>query len=100
MTNYKVILSTGKAEIILDQEDYEKMTNNMGGGNLIRVKQAIINPSFIVAVIPFEVEKKKEVEGFIDEKRGVFVITAEKEKPMLVDKFKPDVKSLAESKQV
>ena len=87
MNYYEVVTSVAKKVVIIDQEDFDKIEKYSGSGALIRVKQGIINPSFIVVILPTKVETKKKVEGHIDEKRGVFVVTGEKEIPVVEDKF-------------
>jgi len=96
MRFYKVYLSVSKVDIELDQEDFEKLSQNIQSGNLIKVKQAIINPSFVVAIVPFEKEAPKKVTGYV--KDGKFIVTEEKtatlpdafaeESKLLADKFK------------
>lgn len=47
---YKIQLSRG-ADIQVDQEEVEKVINGMTSGALIALKQGIVNPSYIVAVV-------------------------------------------------
>ncbi len=55
---YLINMSKG-GDIKIDEEDLEKIQKNIGAG-LIRVKQAIINPSFMVSITP-----TKEDEFFV-----------------------------------
>jgi len=47
---YKLVLSKGD-DIKLDEEDLEKIQNNIAE-KLIRIKQGIFNPSFMISIIP------------------------------------------------
>jgi hypothetical protein len=84
---YKITLST-KQEIEIDEEDFKKVESNLGSGNLIRVKQGIFNPSFLVSITPITKEAKEKLEGYIDHKKGVFIETGRKKiDPALEDEF-------------
>jgi hypothetical protein len=67
---YKLFLNN-KTEITIDQADLDKLKANMGSGNLVQLKQAIVNPSYISAIVPQEV-KPREVPR-IEEREGKFV---------------------------
>lgn len=85
--NYIIQLSN-KTEIEIDQADFEKFTANSASGNLIKLKRGIINPSFVVAIIPSAVKAKRKVEGFIDERTGNYVVTKDSLEPyQLTDEF-------------
>lgn len=71
---YQVLLSSNRV-IEIDDEDFEKIKREVGSGNLIQVKRGILNPSFIVAIVPKETETARKVEGYIDEKTRRFVVT-------------------------
>lgn len=82
MKFYKVILSHHKQDIVLDDADYQKLLTALDTGSFVRLKKAIINPSFIVAIIPIPQKDAldtenppRKVEGYVDEERGVFVVT-------------------------
>ena len=55
---YKVILST-KTEIKLDAEEIQSVFDAIQRGGLAKVKQGVINPSYIAAIIEDE-ERKLE----------------------------------------
>lgn len=86
---YTLHLST-KQTILLDQDDFEKFLEKGEKGTLIRLKQAIINPSFVVSVIPFQDSQEKQYEGHIDEETGKYVITGERRVTSLHDAFSDD----------
>lgn len=87
MKYYKLILSS-KHEIVIDEIDYKKFESNSGSGNFIKLKQAVINPSFVIAVVPTkEIESGKSIKGYVDPERNVYVVTEEKETPALENAF-------------
>lgn len=87
MKFYKIILNT-KQFIEIDEDDFEKIKKEMGSGNLIKVKQGIVNPSYIVAILPIEKDKEKIVKGYIDPIKNVFVVEEEEERDfVLQDEF-------------
>ncbi len=93
MKFYKVILSASKTEVIIDQEDFDKITSLISTGQLIKVKQGIINPSFIVAIVPHEMKAKEIVKGYVDKERGVYIETGrELVNPLVEDKFNNQLK--------
>lgn len=62
---YKIVMSKGD-NIKIDEEDLVKLQTNLSAP-LIRLKQAIINPSFMVSIYPtdeeeFKIKKKVEVQ--------------------------------------
>ena len=73
---YKLQLSN-KGEFEIDEEDYQNVLKSVGSGNLAKIKQAIINPSFIVAIIPQRETKEKKIEGYFDEEKRKFIVTSE-----------------------
>lgn len=90
MKYYTVILST-KNTLIIDETDYQKILELSASGNFIRVKQGIINPSFLVAILPKDLPREKVIEGHINEKTKKFVVTKEEEVNIeLEDEFNPD----------
>ncbi len=94
--NYIIQLSN-KTEVEIDEVDFKKFTANSASGSLIKLKRGIINPSFVVAIIPSEVKAKRRVEGFIDPLTGNYVVTKDEREPyLLADSFQPEVKRLAD----
>jgi|SRR3990167_9093527 len=92
MTFYQIILST-KQVIEIDQTEFEKVINNLEKGRLVKVKQGIFNPSFVVSIIPVQRELETKIAGHIDESTGRFIATEYKEiEPRLEDEF--DVRSV------
>jgi hypothetical protein len=90
MNYYKIILSS-KNEVLIDEEDYNKFLQVSGTGNFVKVKQAVINPSFVIAILPVKekIETSKSIKGYVDPERNVFVVTEESDLPALKDEFKP-----------
>lgn len=88
MKYYKIILSS-KNEVLIDEEDYKKFLQVSGTGNFVRVKQAVINPAFVVAILPTKekLEASKGYKGHIDLEKGAFVVTEETESEPLKDEF-------------
>lgn len=76
MKTYNMYLSS-KQSLVIDQADFEKFFNSEG--KMVMLKGGIVNPSFVVCILPRKEkdEPKKEVEGYLDEKRNVFVVTKE-----------------------
>lgn len=89
MKYYKVILSN-KLEVVLDEADYEKLLQGMNSGSFVRLKKAVVNPSFIVVIQPIKpkealaVQEMPKVEGYIDEATRQFVITKD-ERPVVTE---------------
>jgi hypothetical protein len=69
--------------IKIDQEDLDKIEANIKAP-LVRVKQAIINPSFMVSIIPTN-EPDTKTKPIIDNTREYAVITGEREVKVLPD---------------
>lgn len=87
MSKYTLHLSN-KVVFEVDEADFEKFKENAPSGNFITLKQGMINPSFVVAIIPVKEAPQKKVDGYIDEKTGAFVVTGEREViPELRDAF-------------
>lgn len=87
MKHYTLHLSS-KQTIILDEADFQKFAEHGEKGTLIRLKQAIVNPSFVVAIVPLKIEPQKKITGHIDEASGAFVVDTEQvEVPQLTDEF-------------
>ena len=51
MRGYKIVMSTGE-EVKIDHEEIEVVMLGAQVKGMIRVKQGIVNPSFIVSVLP------------------------------------------------
>lgn len=97
MKYYKLILSN-KQEFYLDETDYEMLKKSLDSGSFVRLKKAIINPSFIVAIIPssqrdaLDHEALPDRDGYVDMSMGRprFVVKGENlpALPGLKDEFK------------
>lgn len=88
---YEIILST-KERIEIDAEDLAKLVENAGNNRLIKLKQAIINPFYILAIKERAAPSKGGVEGYIDPESRKFVITARTEAAPIRDIFNHDKK--------
>lgn len=89
---YEVIMSKGSA-IRIDEEDLKHIKENISS-TLIRVKEGIINPSFMVMIVPTKEEDviiRKITE--IGEDR-IARITGEERIPKLSDLMSDEVKKL------
>jgi len=62
---YKIILST-KTEVKCDKEEIKKVIEGIKDGGIIRLKQGLVNPSFIVAIVSDEERRLKFVEEVND----------------------------------
>lgn len=58
---FKVILST-KTEVKCDKNEIQRVIEGITNGGIIKLKQGLINPSFIVAVIEDEERRTRFVE--------------------------------------
>jgi hypothetical protein len=97
---YTIFLSN-KNEIVIDDEDYKKFTENVKSGNLIKLKRAIINPSFVVSIIPDSIKSQRRIEGHIDQLTGNYVIDREGYEPLkLADEFQEAYKKLQAGKKI
>lgn len=91
MAIYELIMSKGE-KIKIDEEDLQKVKENISA-NLIRVKQGIINPSFMVMIVPTNesdviTKPKYEIEG------GTAKIVGEEKIHSLADLMSSEVKKL------
>lgn len=89
MKLYKLIYSTGD-RIRIDEDDYAKFGQHCASGNFILLKQGLVNPSYVVGIMPIGSEAPRKVirDGFVDEKRGVFIPTkVDENAPALDDAF-------------
>ena len=78
MKTYNMFLSS-KQTLVIDQDDFEKFMENGTDAKLIMLKGGIVNPSFVVCILPRKEkdEPQKEIQGYVDPERGVFVKTGE-----------------------
>lgn len=81
---YEIKMSKGES-IRIDEEDLIKIENNIGA-SLIRVKQAILNPSFMVCITPTD-EQDFVVKPKIEVVNGVAKIIGEEKVTLLADKM-------------
>jgi len=65
---YELNMSKG-SNIRIDEEDLKKIRENISA-NLIQVKQAIINPSFLISIVPIE-EKEVITKPIFEIKDGI-----------------------------
>lgn len=99
MKFYKVILSN-KTDVTIDQQDFDKLLAGLNSGSFVKLKNAIINPSFVSHVMPIDQNEalatenaQEKIEGYLDEERGVYVVTKETRPVVteLTDKFIPSL---------
>ena len=97
MKYYKICLSN-KESVVIDQADYTKLVNGMSTGSFVQLKNAVINPSFISHILPVSQKEaldtetqQEQIGGYVDEKRGVFVVTKD---------IRPQVTAIADKFQV
>jgi len=90
MKYYRAHLSN-KQSIILDDIDYEKLLAGMNSGSFVKLKKAIINPSFLMMILPVSQSEAlqeeiapRKIEGYIDENTGVYVVTKDNT-PLVVE---------------
>jgi len=81
---YEIKMSKGD-NIKIDEEDLQKIQNNIGA-SLIRVKQAILNPSFMVCITPTD-EKEFITKPKIEVQDGIAKIIGEEKVDLLSDKM-------------
>lgn len=62
---FKIILST-KTEVKCDKDEIKRVIAGIKDGGIIKLKQGLINPSFIVAVVEDEERRLKFVEQIND----------------------------------
>ena len=79
---YEIIMSKGQT-IKIDEEDLQKIQENIKAP-LVKVKQGIINPSFMVSIIPTN-EADTKIKNIIEVKDGRARITGTKEVKVLAD---------------
>lgn len=81
---YLIEMSKGPS-IKIDEEDLAHIQKNISQA-LIRVKQGIINPSFMISIIPTD-EKEMELKVKIELEDGRAVVTDRQEVRTLSDKM-------------
>lgn len=78
MRTFTMYLSS-KQNLVIDENDFKKFEQVAPSGALVKLKGGIVNPSFVVCILPRKEkdEPVKEIQGYVDEQRGVFVKTGE-----------------------
>ena len=96
MKFYRVYLSN-KENVIIDERDYAKLVAGMSTGSFVQLKNAVVNPSYVSHILPISPQEalategvQEKVEGYVDEERGVFVVTRDIRPALteLTDKFR------------
>lgn len=96
MKFFKLYLSN-KETVIIDQEDFDKLGMAMNTGSFVKLKNAIVNPSYISHVFPISQKEalenespERKIVGHVDEERGVYVVEQDVRPSIvgLTDKFK------------
>ena len=82
-----IIETSTKTKITIDEADFLKFQTVSPTGSFVKLKQGIINPSFVVSITPTEEKVTKEIVGHIDQKSRKFVITKSSESTDLPDVF-------------
>lgn len=102
MRIFKILLSD-KQEIEIDEQEFNSIIPNLEKGRLVKVKQGIFNPSFIIAIVPTQKQIQDDVDGYVDEATGKFIVTSRKPKG-LENKFagplKDERKQLSDNKKI
>lgn len=77
MKYYEII--TSKSKIKIDEGDLKKFIANCDSGKFIKLKKAIVNPSFVSEIVPISVKralldepKTNRYKGKLDREKGVF----------------------------
>ncbi len=78
MKKYTIHLSS-RQTVEIDEDDFHKLTSSGERGSLLKLKQAIINPSFIIAIVPLKEGSQKKIKGHVDPITGDYVIDEEHE---------------------
>lgn len=78
---------SNKQQVKMDQEDFDKVFREMGRATFIKVKEAIINPSFLVTITVQEVDIQAEPTGYFDEEARIFKQTGVKEISPVSERF-------------
>ena len=95
MKFYNLMLSN-KQQFEIDQDDYDKVLEGIRSGDIVKTKQGIFNPSFLVCIIPIEKEGSKIILGHIDEKTSKFIAdTYEEDVDVVIpDAFSKEIKEV------
>lgn len=100
MRLYEIVLST-KNKVTIDEEDYAKFKSFSSQGNFVALKMGVVNPSFVVAILPIGEDNSESISGYVDEEKGVFVATKiQKENTPLIPQFNNETKSIADKFKV
>lgn len=78
--NYYIVQLSNKTEVEIDEEDFENVKQGIGQGGLVKVKKAILNPSFIVAVLPITKEDTEIIKGHMDYEKGLYIVESREKK--------------------
>ncbi len=83
------IHTSAKAKILADSEDMKKFIDNSASGKFIKLKQGIVNPNHVVAIVEAKDQSEVKVEslGYMDYDRNVYVKTGTKVTSSLKDIF-------------
>jgi len=84
MKHYQINLSSSKP-IICDEDDFKKFVELSSRGVLIKLKGGVVNPSFVVSIIPVGTKTEKITQGYVDQLSGNYIITNVEEVPVLVE---------------
>ena len=87
---YLINMSKGES-IKIDEDDLVKIQENLSAP-LIRVKQAIINPSFMISITPSENEQDLVTRKKVVLENGVAKIVGEEQVKTLADKMSANKK--------
>lgn len=96
--NYYIIQLSNKTDVEIDQDDFDKFATNSSSGNFIKLKRGLVNPSFVVSIIPIIKEDTKITKGHIDHEKGVYILDKEETIPYhLADGFTQRDKQLIDN---
>lgn len=90
MRCFKIKCSNG-IEIQIDEDEIEKVMENLGTKNFIKVRRGVFNPSFFVALIE---DRERRNEYFADYKHQIKSGSMSKHPPQLKDMFEEVNKKL------
>lgn len=58
-----IVKLSNNAEVPIDADEVEKVLSGVSRGSMVRVRQGLVNPSFIVAIVP----DKKRISAFLED---------------------------------